>query len=536
MNSPNQLCFKIADAEAEFRQIRELNYRTFVREIPQHQPNSEESLRDRFEEETVYCICLRGSQLVGMIALRSQRPFSLDQKLDNLDALLPAHNSACEIRLLAIPPQHRHGRILAGLCMLVYEYFETRGHDLGILSGTPRQVKLYRHFGFAPFGPVVGTPEAPYQPMYQTMSHFLRLARKMNRPMFRTLTRGKTNLLPGPIHLTTQVRAALGAKPISHRNQRFADILARARESLLQLTGAADVAVAMGTGTLANDLVAGQIAQLPGRGLILCHGEFGRRLVDHATRFQLDFDLLELPWGEAFTGDMLADALSKGEAKTWIWSVHAETSTGILNDLEALKALAQRFECKLCLDCISSLGNVPCDLRGVALASGVSGKGLRSLAGLSLVFHDRNLPPARRPLPRSLDLSLYANGAIPFTLSSNLVTALKISLEDLEPARRFREVREKTQWARQALREAEIPFLGDEDSCFPGVITIPLPPHVDAGTLGMSLEEKGWILSSHSQYLQERNWVQICFFGPADIEDLPPMIRRLARVIHSVTP
>jgi len=532
MNSPNPLCFKIADSPEEFRQIRELNYHTFVREIPQHQPNSEESLQDRFEHETVYCICMRGEKLVGMIALRSQRPFSLDQKLDNLDALLPAHNSACEIRLLAIPAQHRHGRILAGLCVLVHEYFETRGHDLGILSGTPRQVKLYRHFGFAPFGPAVGTPEAPYQPMCQTMAHFLRLAKKMNRPMFRTLIRGEVNLLPGPVHLTPRVRAALGAKSVSHRNRRFADLLTRTRESLCQLTGAPAVAVAMGTGTLANDLVAGQIAQFPGRGLILCHGEFGRRLVDHATRFQLEFDLLELPWGEAFTEEQIAAALASGPAKTWIWAVHAETSTGILNDLDGLKRLARRFESKLCLDCISSLGNVPCDLRGVALASGVSGKGLRSVAGLSLVFYDRNPPPPLRPLPRSLDLRLYMEGSIPFTLSSNQVTALKIALESLDPEKRYREVREKTQWARQALREAGVPFLGEADSFFPGVITIPLPPRVDAAILGRVMQEKGWLLSSHSQYLLDRNWVQICFFGPARTEDLPPVIRRLARAIH----
>ena len=53
----------------------------------------------------------------------------------------------------------------------------------------------------------------------------------------------------------------------------------------------------MGSGTLANDVIAGQLSLLGEPGLILSNGEFGERLMDQAWRFNLKFDSVEFPWG-----------------------------------------------------------------------------------------------------------------------------------------------------------------------------------------------------------------------------------------------
>ncbi len=83
------LVFRIAKEPHELEAIHRLNYRTFVEEIPQHQPNGEQRLVDRFHAENTYAICLAGDELVGMVAGRANRPFSLDHKLPDLDNLLP---------------------------------------------------------------------------------------------------------------------------------------------------------------------------------------------------------------------------------------------------------------------------------------------------------------------------------------------------------------------------------------------------------------------------------------------------------------
>jgi GNAT superfamily N-acetyltransferase len=160
--------FKIASEEWEFQAIHELNYRTFVEEIPQHAPRRDKCLVDRFHLENTYVICLVGLRLVGMLSLRSSRPFSLDHKLHNLDDYLPEARSIVEVRLLSIEPEYRKGRILVDLLHHAVDVADTAGHDLVIISGTTRQLKLYRHLGFVGFGPLVGGADALFQPMYLT--------------------------------------------------------------------------------------------------------------------------------------------------------------------------------------------------------------------------------------------------------------------------------------------------------------------------------------------------------------------------------
>src|SRR5438034_5436080 len=86
MNSDSSLRFKIATEVWEFEAIHRLNYKTFVEEIPQHTNNPDQRLVDKFHAENTYAICLSGNQLVGMVAGRGQRPFSLDHKVPNLQA------------------------------------------------------------------------------------------------------------------------------------------------------------------------------------------------------------------------------------------------------------------------------------------------------------------------------------------------------------------------------------------------------------------------------------------------------------------
>ena len=181
------LVYKIADEPDEFEQIFRLNYKTFVEEIPQHEVNVEKRLVDKFHAENTYLVCKDGDKLLGMLAVRDKRPFSLDLKLDNLDTFLPPHKSICEIRLLAIEPDRRRTRVLAGLMLRLADYCDERGYDLGIMSGTTRQSKMYRNLGFIPFGPLTGKEGAYYQPMYLTLEasrKFRASARIFTQPFF----------------------------------------------------------------------------------------------------------------------------------------------------------------------------------------------------------------------------------------------------------------------------------------------------------------------------------------------------------------
>lgn len=285
----------------------------------------------------------------------------------------------------------------------------------------------------------------------------------------------------------------------------------------------------MGSGTLANDVVAGQISLLNAPGLVLSNGEFGGRLADQARRFGLRHKVLEVPWGRPFEMDPIQKGLRAGAE--WVWAVHCETSTGVLNDLAALKDLCQERGARLCLDAISSLGTVPIDLGGVFLASGSSGKALRSFAGISMVFHHHDVRPAPEKLARYIDLGYYhRQDGVPFTFLSNLVTALHTAIGDVDWDRRFGEIADCSEELRRRLRERGFELVGAKARTSPAVITIALPREINSVRFGDSMKASGWLLNSNSEYLRRRNWVQICLMGEFRREQVLPVLKTLDRV------
>src|SRR5262249_48533664 len=152
--------------------------------------------------------------------------------------------------------------------------------------------KLYQHLGFVPFGPLVGSAGAQFQPMYVTLETFETTAREFLRASpSRAFHPSAVSFLPGPVPVRREVRRAFEQAPESHRSDSFLQDVSATKAMLCQLAAARQVELLMGSGTLANDVVAGQLSLLPGTGLVLSNGEFGERLVDHARRFGLAFEI-----------------------------------------------------------------------------------------------------------------------------------------------------------------------------------------------------------------------------------------------------
>ena len=201
------LNFKIASEDWEFEAIHRLNYKTFVEEIPQHEQNPEQRLVDKFHAENTYAICLQGDRLVGMVTGRGARPFSLDKKVPDLDSHLPAGHKVLEVRLLSVEKDFRNGFVFSKLVGLLAQHFKDMGFDLAIISGTTRQARLYKHLGFVPFGPIVGSGEAQFQPMYLTLEKFLQMAKALTPPNS-AVEKILACYLPGPVDVHEEVRKA----------------------------------------------------------------------------------------------------------------------------------------------------------------------------------------------------------------------------------------------------------------------------------------------------------------------------------------
>ena len=548
----NALTFDIA-GPADHDQIFALNYETFVEEIPQHPPNASKRLVDRFHDQNTYLVARSPEGIVGMVAVRAERPFSLDGKLTGLEGYLPPHRGLCEVRLLCVRAGRRRGPVFAGLMDRLLQMGRERGYDLAVISGTTRQLRLYRHMGFEAFGPEVGSPEARYQPMYMTMSAFQRdtgaaFARsaKLGARRRRPSPEPPTSFLPGPVAIHADVRRAFEEPPISHRSDAFLAQVNDVKERLRRLTGAERPTLLLGSGTLANDVVAGQIWKSGERGAVVVDGEFGARLADQATRWSIPFDTFEREWGVHWDLGELDAFLAERPGTRWLWLTLCETSTGALRDLEAVKSLCRLRGVELYLDAVSAIGAVPVNLEGVRMASAVSGKALGSFPGLGIVLHNParpidSIPRAHeRTLPAYLDLALYEQApGVPFTQSSNLVAALACALRKYDAEDPWHETTEMASRLRSTLADYALKVLTLPEHSSPAVTTIALGQGTCSKELGDQLRRSGFLVSYESAYLLERNWFQVCLMGATTTPDLDRLLTALTdalahKPVHSV--
>jgi aspartate aminotransferase-like enzyme len=168
------------------------------------------------------------------------------------------------------------------------------------------------------------------------------------------------------------------------------------------------------------------------------------------------------------------------------------------------------------------------DLQGVCYASGVSGKGLRSFSGLSMVFYEQALSQGGKIMPSYLDLAVYheADGT-PFTISTNLVYALYEAIRTSKPTN----TAVVSAWLKKELRKIGLNTVVPDEHANPAIITLGLPDQFNSETVGSRLESEGYSVSYRSNYLLRRNWIQICLIGDYSQKELTPVLEILGQIL-----
>jgi len=96
--------------------------------------------------------------------------------------------------------------------------------------------------------------------------------------------------------------------------------------------------------------------------------------------------------------------------------------------------------------------------------------------------------------------------------------------------KRFAELVERSTWLRPKLRELGFELVGQQTETSPAVITIALPESMNSVKIGALIQESGYLLSYNSEYLKQRNWIQICMMGESAQEKLVSLLNALNRV------
>jgi aspartate aminotransferase-like enzyme len=146
-----------------------------------------------------------------------------------------------------------------------------------------------------------------------------------------------------------------------------------------------------------------------------------------------------------------------------------------------------------------------------------------------MVFH--NHPLASSPsVPRYLDLGWYdEHQGIAFTQSSNLVQALDAAVRQPDWPVKMASVASVSVRLRRRLIDLGFNVIAQDSVATPGVITIALPPSQNSAELGQQLQKAGYLLSYNSDYLRQRNWIQICLMGEFSAEKLESLTAWLGK-------
>ena len=329
------------------------------------------------------------------------------------------------------------------------------------------------------------------------------------------------NLTTGPVHISKEVKQAFMAPPISHRSAAYLKAHHELTYFLKESFSVKETFILSGSGTLANEAMLQEIKQINGEGLILSNGEFGNRLMEQVKRNELLANEYSIDWGLPFDLREIEQLIQNHKPK-WILFCHCETSTGIINDLASIVAIAEKYNCSSFIDCMSSVGTMPINLSKVAMATASSGKGLSSLPGIALVFSNIDCVP-KPQVPGYLDLGYYkSKNGIPFTISSNLLHALFTAVhQKLQPAQ-YTSCKEFGESINEALQQQSlVPFSNGDTKVF----TIVPSLDNDANTKINYFRCQGLDISFESEYLIKRTWSQLAILGYYTHEEIDYVLK-----------
>ena len=233
----------------------------------------------------------------------------------------------------------------------------------------------------------------------------------------------------------------MSAPVLSHLDPGMVIILDELRDKLSRTFGAATDAFSFavsGTGTSGMEAAVANVTRPGSRVLVVVTGYFGDRLAQIFERYGAEVRRLDVEWGRACDPAQVERALAAHGADI-VGLVHGETSTGVVNPVDAVAAIAQRAGALSVVDAVTTLGGVPLKAAEwkIDVCYSCTQKGLGAPSGLApIMFSPRALegrPPARSfYLDVGLLQDYWVRRKYHHTISAPLIYALREALAIVE--------------------------------------------------------------------------------------------------------
>lgn len=205
---------------------------------------------------------------------------------------------------------------------------------------------------------------------------------------------------PGPSPVDDRVLTAMAAPVLGHLDPLFLQCMDDV-QALLRYVFETENRVTVpisATGSAGMEAALVNVIE-PGDDVVVCiNGVFGERMRDIIERAGGKPVVVEATWGEAIDVNKIEAALNSSSNPRALALVHAETSTGVLQNLSGLSEMAHQRGALLIVDAVTSLGGHPVgvDRNGIDICYSGTQKCIGAPPGLSpITFNERALDRIR---------------------------------------------------------------------------------------------------------------------------------------------
>lgn len=251
-------------------------------------------------------------------------------------------------------------------------------------------------------------------------------------------------LTPGPLTTTESVKQAMMTDHCTW-DEDYKQITRKIQKQLLDLAQAdpAEYAAVLmqGSGTFGVEAVLTSAVGEQDKVLIVANGAYGNRIKEIAQYSMIPHSFYCQADNKIPCAEEIGTVLDKDETITHVAMVHGETTSGILNDIQAVAKVVKGKGRTFIVDAMSTFGGIEIAVQDLAIDFIVSSanKCIQGVPGFSFIIAKRQQLESCKGKGKSLSLDLYGqyltmetDGKWRFTSPTHVVLAFSKALDELE--------------------------------------------------------------------------------------------------------
>ncbi|MDT8861221.1 2-aminoethylphosphonate--pyruvate transaminase [Alkalihalobacillus sp. MEB130] len=204
----------------------------------------------------------------------------------------------------------------------------------------------------------------------------------------------KRNILlnPGPATTTDSVKWAQVVPDICPREADFGNVMKFISNELTAIVANQNQYSTIlfgGSGTAAVESILSSVIDTNDTVLIIDNGAYGKRMCEIAKVYGLNTVIYHSPLDDGIDLGALETVIRECDKKiTHLAVVHHETTTGLLNDIEAIGSICKKYDLEMIVDAMSSFAAIPIDMTkmNIHYLAASSNKNIQGMAGVSFVI------------------------------------------------------------------------------------------------------------------------------------------------------